>query len=109
MSKFIVNIFSPDGEWTTKEIKKMIDDWFKNQTKKGIAYKIIYTVEKIKEATMKCSRRGSISHNRGDNNCCSCRYFVAPNQKCKKGFYTTRESVCFKYKSREGIIPPPGG
>lgn len=48
MSKFILDIFSPDGEWTTKEVKKMIDSWFKSQVKKGIAYKVIYSVKKVK-------------------------------------------------------------
>jgi len=49
MSKFILNIFSPNGEWTKKEIKKMIDSWFKSEAKKGIAYKVMYSVKKIKE------------------------------------------------------------
>lgn len=46
MPKFVIDIFSPSGPWTTKEIKRMIDFWFKEQAKKGIAYKVIYSVKK---------------------------------------------------------------
>ncbi len=45
MSDFRLKIFSPDGEWTVKEIKKIIDSWFREETKCGRAYKVIYSVK----------------------------------------------------------------
>lgn len=44
--EFIVSIICPDGPFTTREIRRMIDFWFKAQQKKGIAYRVIYTVKK---------------------------------------------------------------
>jgi len=47
VSKFEISIFSPDGIWTVKEIKEMIKCWFKSETKKGIAYKVIFSVKEL--------------------------------------------------------------
>ncbi len=46
----------------------------------------------------KCKKCGSERHTAEEKSCCSCKSFVAPQEKCKEGTYTSREGLCSAWK-----------
>ena len=46
--KWTISLNSPDGDFTTKEVMEMVMDWFKAKHRKGITYRVLITVKKVR-------------------------------------------------------------
>ena len=53
---------------------------------------------------MKCDRCGSDRHTTEEKSCCNCAHFLAPNEKCGKGSYTTRNAVCSMWEKEVKLM-----